>query len=111
MLGVEIDRALELLDALVDPALLSVEEGQVEVQTVRQGVDPDAALEVGDGLLDLARLVRGDAFVEGLLGLGREVLGIAPGLGGSCVFAVSRRWTACITSAMRNGFSRYSSMP
>src|SRR6202034_3253647 len=70
----------ELLDALVDLSELAVEERQVKVEAVGERVDADTALQVLDGGVGLSGLVGGDALVEGLLGLGRQILGVALGL-------------------------------
>ena len=109
-LRVQLDRFLELLDALVDAAFLSVEKAEVEAQAEGERVDRDAALEVRDGVVDAAGLYASMPFVSAASRLRRRI-GLASGRWRRRASLASERCTAATTSARRNGFSRYSSMP
>ena len=75
VLRVQLDRLLELRDAVEDEALLAVQECQVEVQAVCQRVDVRSRLQELDGAVDVACLVGRDPIGQRLLGLGGEGLG------------------------------------
>ena len=80
-------------------------------EPIGEGIDRDALLSMRDGGVDVAGPVRRDAVGEGLRGVRLDLLRVASAAAPPSRALEERASTLASDSAMRNGFSMYSSMP